>query len=82
MLGDKIKPGSSFLFGLIRIFIGIFSLSAVALVAMGIWLWMQLEKFSWPEIVFITFGVFELALVVLGCTAQTSKGKYVDMDVD
>jgi len=75
MIKEKIKPGSTFLFGLIRLFIGIFTLSAIALIAMGIWFWTQLNKFSWTEIVFIAFGVFELLLTVLGCTAQRSKPK-------
>jgi hypothetical protein len=58
MLKEKIKPGSTFLFFLIRIFIGIFSLSSIALIALGIWFWNQLNKFSWTEIAFIGFGVF------------------------
>lgn len=73
---EKIKPGSTFLFGIIRILLFVFSLTGVALIAVAIWFWTQLHDFSWTEIVFIAFGVFELLLVLLGCTAQTSTPKY------
>ncbi len=58
MFGEKIKPGSTFLFGLIRILLGIVGATGVALIAMAIWLWTQINDFSWPEIAFIGFGVF------------------------
>ena len=47
MLGDKIKPGSTFLFSIIRLLLIIFSLTGVALIAVGIWFWTQLNDFSW-----------------------------------
>ena len=75
MLRDKIKPGSTFLFGIIRLLLIVFSLTGVALIAVAIWFWTQLNDFSWTEIAFIAFGVFELLLVWLGCSAQTSTGK-------
>jgi hypothetical protein len=58
MLKDKIKPGSTFLFGIIRILLIVFSLTGVALIAVAIWFWTQLNVFSWTEIAFIAFGVF------------------------
>lgn len=58
MLKDKIKPGSTFLFGIIRILLIVFSLTGVALIAVAIWFWAQLNVFSWTEIAFIGFGVF------------------------
>lgn len=73
---EKIKPGSTFLFGIIRILLFVFSLTGVALVAVAIWFWTQLHDFNWTEIIFIAFGVLELLLVLLGCTAQTSTPKF------
>jgi hypothetical protein len=73
---DKIKPGSTFLFGVIRILLFVFSLTGAGLIAVAIWFWTQLNDFSWTEIAFLAFGIFELLLVLLGCTAQTSTPKY------
>jgi len=39
MLKDKIKPGSTFLFSIIRILLIVFSLTGVALIAVAIWFW-------------------------------------------
>lgn len=47
MFQEKMKAGSSFLFGLIRILLFAFSLTGVALIAMAIWFWTQLNDFSW-----------------------------------
>lgn len=74
---DKIKPGSTFLFGVIRILLFVFSLTGVGLIAVAIWFWTQLNDFSWTEIAFLGFGIFELLLVLLGCSAQTSTPKYL-----
>lgn len=43
MFKEKIKPGSTFLFGLIRIFLFAFALTGVALIAVAIWFWTQLN---------------------------------------
>ena len=48
MFGERIKPGSTFLFGLIRILLILFGSTGVALIAMAIWLWLQIQDFSWP----------------------------------
>lgn len=82
MLKEKIKPGSTFLFGMIRILLFIFALTGVALIAVAIWFWTQLHDFSWTEIAFLTFGLFELLLVLLGCSAQTSTPKYFSQNLD
>ena len=58
MLGDKLKPGSVFLFSLIRILLVVFGATGAALIATGIWFWTEVNEFSWPEIIFIAFGVF------------------------
>jgi len=41
------KAGSTFLFGLIRFLNFAYGLSAVALVALSIWLWTKFQSFSW-----------------------------------
>ena len=75
IMKDKIKPGSPFLFSIIRLLIFVFSLTAVALLGMSIWFIVKLNSFSWVEIAFMGFSLFELALVLLGCTAKQSKIK-------
>lgn len=73
---EKIKAGSPFLFALIRILTFVYCLTAIALVALSIWLWVKFQSFSWSELAFSFLGVFEFLLVLLACTAQKSKIRY------
>jgi uncharacterized Tic20 family protein len=73
---EKMKTGSPFLFSLIRLLNFVFGLTAVTLFALSIWLWTQLNKFTFMEVGFLLLGLFEFFLVVLACTAQKSTGRY------
>jgi hypothetical protein len=64
------KPGSPFLFGLIRLLNMVYGASALALFSLSIWLWSQFHVFSWVEIIFMLLGLFELMLVILACSAK------------
>lgn len=72
----KLKEGSPFLFGLIRILNAVYGASALALFALSIWLWSQFNAFSIVEIIFMLLGLFELFLVILACTSKKSTGRY------
>jgi hypothetical protein len=66
----KLKAGSPFLFGLIRLLNVVYGASALALFALSIWLWSQFNQFSWVEIIFMLLGLFEIFLVILVCSAK------------
>lgn len=70
---NKVKPGSPFLFTLIKFLTIIFGISALALAALGIWLWRQFKAFNIIEIAFISLGIFEFLLVLFIWTAKTGK---------
>lgn len=74
-MGDKLKKGSSFLFGLIRILNIIYGLSGLVLFALSIWLWSQFHVFSWVEIIFMLVGLFKILLVLLAFGAKKSTGR-------
>lgn len=72
MAKEVIKEGSPALFSLIKILNLVFGLSAIALIALGIWLWREFNKFHIIEIVFISLGLLEFLLVLFIFTAKTS----------
>jgi len=74
-LKQKIKAGSPALFFFIRIVNTIFLLTAIALIALSIWLWRQFDAFSIVEIVFMLLGVVEALLAVLVFSARKSVVK-------
>jgi hypothetical protein len=74
-MNEKMKPGSPFLFGLIRLLNVVYGASALALFALSIWLWSQFNVFSLVEIVFMLLGLFELFLVGLACSSKSSTGR-------
>lgn len=76
-MSDKLKQGSPFLFGLIRLLNMIYGASGLALFALSIWLWSQFHLFSWVEIIFMLLGLFEVLLVILACSAKKSTGRYI-----
>lgn len=69
----KVHPGSPFLFTLIKFLNIIFGIAALALAALGIWLWRQFRSFNIIEIAFISLGIFEFLLVLFIWTAKTGK---------
>lgn len=77
----KLKPGSPFLFGLIRLLNVVYGASALALFALSIWLWSQFNVFSWVEIIFMLLGLFEIFLVLLACSAKESTARYCWLDI-
>lgn len=72
---EKIKPGSPTLFFLIKVLNLVFGATAIALIALSIWLWREFDTFSIVEIVFMLLGVFELLMVILVFTAKKSVAK-------
>ena len=77
LMKEKIKAGSPFLFGLIRLLNAVYGASALGLFALSIWLWSQFNVFSLIEIVFMLLAIFEMFLVVLACTSKKSTGRYL-----
>lgn len=72
MAREMMKAGSPTLFTIIKIVNIVFGLCAIALIALGIWLWRQFKAFNMIEIAFIGLGFFEFLLVLLIWTAKTS----------
>ncbi len=72
---EKLKTGSPFLFGLIRLLNVIYGALGLGLFALSIWLWSQFNVFSFIEIVFMLLAMFEIFLVVLALTSQRSTGR-------
>lgn len=73
---EKLKTGSPFLFGLIRLFNAIYGGMALGLFALSIWLWSEFNTFSFIDIVFMLLSLFEMFLVVLAFTSKKSTGRY------
>ncbi len=76
MAREMMKPGSPTLFLFIKFLNIIFGVAALALIALGIWLWRDLQKFTIIEIIFIGLGVIEFFLVLFVWTAKTSVVRY------
>lgn len=77
-MGEKIlKSGSPTLFFIIRIVNLVFGASAIALLALSIWLWQKFHAFNIIEIVFIALGVLEFLLVLLLFTSKKSVYRYI-----
>lgn len=76
MAKEILTPGSTSLFLIIKFLNILFGICAIALIALGIWLWRQFGAFSILEILFIGLGFIEFLLVLLVWTAKTSVVKY------
>ena len=72
MAREITKAGSPSLFFLIKIVNLVFGICALALIALGIWLWRQFQDFSLLDLCFIALGLFEFLLVLLIWSAKTS----------
>lgn len=81
-MSNFIRPGNPALFNVIQILNVLFGVSAIVLVALGIWLWRQFNAFNMIEIVFITMGVFEFILALFVFTAKKSVIKYSHINKD
>ena len=76
-MSDKfLKTGSPTLFLVIKFLNILFGICAIALVALGIWLWRKLEEFTVLEIFFIGLGFFEFLLVLMVWGAKRSMVRY------
>lgn len=56
MAKDVLTAGSPSLFFIIKVLNIVFGICAIALIALGIWLWRQFGAFSILEILFIGLG--------------------------
>lgn len=75
LMREKLKAGSPFLFGIIRLLNAVYGAMALGLFALSIWLWSQFNAFSAIEIVFMLLSLFEMFLVLLACTSKKSTGR-------
>lgn len=73
---DDIRGGNPCVFLVLKFLNLIYALSAIGLIALGIWLWIQFKAFDLMEIIFIALGAFEFILVLIAWTARKSVAKY------
>jgi hypothetical protein len=78
----KVQPGNQFLFCIIKFLNLLFGASALTLISLSIWLWAEFDSFSIIEMVFLMLGIFEVLLVLLAWTGQTSSLKYSTFEID
>lgn len=72
---DEIRGGNPCIFLILKFLNLIYGISALGLVALGIWLWIQFKSFDLMEIIFIALGIFEFILVMIAWTARKSVGR-------
>jgi hypothetical protein len=78
---DEIKGGNPCIFLTLKLLNLIFALTAIGLIVLGIWLWIQFKAFDLMEIIFIALGIFEFILVLLAWTARKSVAKYTIFEI-
>lgn len=54
---DEVRGGNPCVFFTLKLLNLIFGVTAIGLIALGIWLWIQFKAFDFMEIAFIALGI-------------------------
>lgn len=73
---DEIRGGNACVFFTLKILNLVYALTAIGLIVLGIWLWIEFKAFDIMELFFLCLGALEFVLVLVAWTARKSVAKY------
>ena len=66
-MGSYSISGNACIFFSYKVFNFLLLLEGLLVIALGIWLWQEIKEFNLFSIIFISLGVLEFILSIIGC---------------